>query len=223
MSPDVDAPRPIRGLPGSLPPGERLLWQGEPSLKAMALRVFHVRKVAIYFALLAAWRCGIGLDDGLGLGGAALASLPLIGLGAAAVAILGVIATLVCKTTVYSITSRRVVLHIGVALPITFNLPFGVISSASVKLNRDGSGTIPLTLGGDNRLAYPVLWPHARPWRINRAEPALRLVPEAAKVAAVLAQAVAAALPETTAAALPVASAAPAGKVASWPLAPAAA
>lgn len=221
MSHDLDF-EPIRGLPGRLPAGESLLWQGAPDLRAMALHVLHVRKVAVYFALLAAWRLVDALRDGASPGNAAVSALPLLGLGAAAAAILFTLAWLMCRTTVYSITSRRVVMRIGVALPITFNLPFAVIGSAGLRLDGAGAGTIALTLKAPNRLAYPVLWPHARPWHLGRAEPALRLVPDAAKVAHLLVQAVAAALPETTEVADRGARAAVRGDEA-WPLAPAAA
>lgn len=196
MSGDFDF-EPVRGLPGHLPAGETLLWQGAPDLKAMALGVFHLRKVAIYFGLLAAWRFAIVDHDGASLAASTSAAMLLVGLGAAAVAILGAIAYLVCRTTVYSITSRRVVMRIGVALPITFNLPFAVIGSAALRLNADGTGSIPLSLTGRNKLAYLVIWPHARPWRVARAEPTLRLIPEAAAVAQLLSQAVAEACPDT--------------------------
>ncbi len=196
---------PVRGLPASLPPGEPLLWQGAPQFRALALRVFHVRKVAIYFGLLTLYRLIGALHDGVPLGEMAKPVLILAGLGIAAVAILAGIAWLVCRTTVYSITSRRVVLHIGVALPITFNLPFAVLGAASVKLNRDGTGTIPLVLTEGNRLSLVVLWPHVRPWRNAKAEPALRLIPDAARVARLLANAVAAALPDRVAVSVPVA------------------
>ena len=192
----VDGIAPLRGLPGSLPAGERLLWQGAPQLRAMALRVFHVRKVAIYFALLIVYRLAAALHDGVPLRDMVRPTLILAGLALAACAILFGIAWLVCRTTVYSITSRRVVMHIGVALPITFNLPFTVLSSASVKLHRDGTGTIPLVLTEHNRLSYAVLWPHVRPWRNAKAEPCLRLIPDAAQVSRLLADAVAMAMPD---------------------------
>ena len=222
MSGDLDF-EPIRGLPAHLPPGETLLWQGEPDLRAMALRVFYVRKVAIYFGLLVAYRLASALHDGASLLGAAKAALPLTGLGVAAVLILAALATLVCRTTVYSITSRRVVMRIGVALPITFNLPFKTIASASLKLQGQGVGTIPLVLTDSNRLAYLVMWPHARPWRTAKTEPALRFVPDAAKVAQILAQAVSAALPEAVNVMNPVVPQAQAANQPSWPMAPAAA
>ena len=43
---------PVRGLPAMLPPGERLLWQGNPAWRSLAIRAYHVRKVALYFAVL---------------------------------------------------------------------------------------------------------------------------------------------------------------------------
>ena len=43
-------------LPAPLPQGERVIWQGKPSVKGLALRAFHVRKVPIYFGMFLAWR-----------------------------------------------------------------------------------------------------------------------------------------------------------------------
>ena len=44
--------RAVSGLPEPLPAGERMIWQGKPDWRALALRAFHVRKVAIYFGVL---------------------------------------------------------------------------------------------------------------------------------------------------------------------------
>lgn len=188
---------PIRGIPATLPPGETLIWQGAPRFFEMACRVFHVRVVAAYFGALMAWRLASGLGDGASVGDLAVSLLLLAGLGAAAVAILLGIAWLVCRTTVYSVTSHRVFMRIGVALPITFNLPFKALSGASLKLFPSGAGNISLSIAGADRIAYVVLWPHARPWRFARAEPTLRFVPNAQVVAAQLAAAVTARVPET--------------------------
>ncbi len=214
---------PVRGLPDRLPPDETLLWQGAPDFRSLALRVFHIRKVAIYFGLLIVWRLGTAVLDGGSLASIALAAVPLSLLGLAAVSILGILALLVAKTTVYSITSRRVVMRIGVALPITFNLPFAVLGSAQLKAYSDGTGNVSLALNGVNRLAYLVLWPHARPWRMGRAEPTLRFVPRADEVARILAQAVASAAPATTQTSLLAHDPARAADQASWPLSPVAA
>ena len=47
---------PAFGLPEPLPQGEHILWQGAPDFTDMAIRVFHLRKAAIYFAVLIASR-----------------------------------------------------------------------------------------------------------------------------------------------------------------------
>ena len=46
---------PIRGLPEMLPPGERILWQGAPSARALARDALRVRWVGGYFAVLFLW------------------------------------------------------------------------------------------------------------------------------------------------------------------------
>ena len=46
---------PIRGLPGLLPAGEEILWQGAPAWQSLARSAFRTRLVAGYFLLLAAW------------------------------------------------------------------------------------------------------------------------------------------------------------------------
>jgi hypothetical protein len=50
-----------------------------------------------------------------------------------------------------------------------------------------------LTLAGSDRIAYLLLWPHARPWRYAQPQPALRCVPDAEAVGLALARAVQAA------------------------------
>jgi len=38
---------PVKGLPEHLPQGEVMLWQGSPHWQSLALRAFHIRKVAL--------------------------------------------------------------------------------------------------------------------------------------------------------------------------------
>ena len=61
--PDSIKPEPIPGLPEELPEGERILWRGGPDWKSLAMHVFHVRAVAIYFALILAWKVWGALAD----------------------------------------------------------------------------------------------------------------------------------------------------------------
>jgi hypothetical protein len=93
------------------------------------------------------------------------------------------------RTTVYTITNRRVVLRFGIALPIIINLPFRMIDSVDLKPLSDGTGDIAMKINARERLAYLVLWPHAKPFALNRAEPMLRAVPDAFNAAQILAQA----------------------------------
>ena len=110
----------------------------------------------------------------------------LIVLGSIALGLLSVFAMLIARTSVYTVTDRRVVLRIGVALTASLNLPFRQIEQASVRLHADGSGDIPLLMSGETRIGWLMLWPHVRPWRTNRVQPMMRCVPDAAKVAGIL-------------------------------------
>ena len=58
----------IRGLPGPLPSGERILWRGAPRWQALAWRVFHVREALVWFALVAAVRVAFDMADGASFG-----------------------------------------------------------------------------------------------------------------------------------------------------------
>ncbi len=207
---------PIRGLPEELPEGEVLLWQGQPSWTALALRAFHLKALGIYFGLLAAWRAATLAGDGATPVQVAAGAGWLLLLGVAVAALFGLFAMLAAKTTVYSITSRRLVFRIGVALPITLNLPFRVIQSAGLRMHGDGTGDIVMAIAPPHHIAYFMLWPHARPWRLRRPEPMLRAVPDAAVAAQVLSRALAAAAmvpvpaaPVAEAAGVPVQGAAP--------------
>lgn len=181
-------PEPVRGLPEYLPPGERLLWQGAPSWRALATSAFHARALAAYFAVLAVWRVASGGGDAAALVGGA----QLLGFGLLPIGLLALFAWATQRSTVYTITDRRLVMRIGIALPITLNLPFAVIEAAALRQGPAGTGDVVLSLASEHRVPWLVLWPHARPWRLARAEPALRAIPDAAGVAQLLARALAA-------------------------------
>jgi Bacterial PH domain len=185
---------PQRGLPEVLPAGERLIWQGSPEWRAMAIEVFHVRKLAIYFALLLLARAGFVLADGGGLMAVLASWAWLAPMAGVAVAIMVALARLAARTAVYTITDRRVIMRIGIVLTITFNLPHKRIEGAGLLLRgHDGHGDIPITLVRGEQIAILQLWPHARPWHIARPQPTLRCVRDAEQVGRVLAQAWAAA------------------------------
>ncbi len=176
------------GLPEALPAGERLLWQGRPGWRSLAIHAFHVRAIAVYFAVLIIWRGETVLSEG-GMASAAVATAWMMSLAAAAIAVLAFLAWLSARATIYTITDCRLVMRIGIALPITLNVPFRIVEGAALLKHRDGSGDIAISLGGSDRFAFLVLWPHARPWRVARPEPMLRSLARPDEVARVLARA----------------------------------
>ncbi|MCB1998648.1 MAG: PH domain-containing protein, partial [Rhodoferax sp.] len=92
--------------------------------------------------------------------------------------------------TLYTLTDRRVVMRIGIVLTITFNLPLRRIVAADLRPGPCGTADIALRLEpGGPGIAWLTLWPHARPWRIGRAEPMLRCLPQGEQVAARLTRA----------------------------------
>lgn len=177
-----------KGLAESLPPGERIIWQGRPSVKGLALRAFHIREVALYFGLVLAWRLWSNASAGMPAPDAVISASWLVVPAIASIATLTLLAWLFARAACYTLTNKRVLFEFGVALPMTMNIPLGKIAGASLKTYADGSGDIPLTLS-DDRAAWGLLWPHVRPWKLRNTQPMLRAVPEAAIVAAKLAEA----------------------------------
>ncbi|NWG24376.1 MAG: PH domain-containing protein [Pseudorhodoplanes sp.] len=183
---------PVSGLPERLPEGESLLWQGQPAWRSLAIRAFHIRKIALYFAFLVAAQAVVSFSSGTGLAGAMKPALWLVTFAIAACAIAALLAWLYARTTVYTLTNRRIVMRYGAALPMALNLPFREIAAAAAAIHADGTADIPLAINSNGRISYVHLWPHARPWRLNRPEPMLRSVPDGARIAALLASALAA-------------------------------
>lgn len=175
------------GLPEPLPAGERILWQGAPDWRVLAVQAFHVRKLTIYFAAMLGLQA---LYQSGQPGGLALAQLATSG-GLALVALLLLAATawFSARTTLYTLTNQRIVMRVGIVLTLTFNLPLRKIAGASLRPHADGFGDVALTLKGPDRIAYLNLWPHARPWATKNPEPSLRCLPDASALGARIQQA----------------------------------
>lgn len=180
---------PVHGLPGPLPEGEALRWQGAPRWGALAVRAFHVRKVALYFGLLILFRVVYVLAAGESVSLALLSASWLAALSAMAMGILALLAWLYSRSTVYSITDRRIVIRFGVALPIAVNIPFKVVESAGLRRHGNGIGDIPLVLGSGQSVNYLIMWPNVRPWRFFDAQPMLRCISDVDEAAEILATA----------------------------------
>ncbi len=192
------ANEPVRGLPGHLPAGEHIVWQGSPAWAPIARRIFHTHLVAGYFAVLIGW-AALNVATGHRTLAAALPGIGVtLGVGVAAVGLLCLFGWLSARATIFTITNRRIVLRFGVALSKCVNLPFTQIISAGLAVHADGSGDIPLQVM-TTRLGFVHLWPHVRPWRIGRPEPMLRGLRAPEQVARLLTDALAAATPVWTA------------------------
>ena len=182
---------PMHGLPAVLPPGEKLLWQGSPQWRSLALNAYRVRALAIYLRVIVAAR-GVYLLAGGATVGEALAGC----VGPAAFSLVGLalltgIAALAARSTVYTLTDRRVVIRQGIALSSALNLPFTVLRSADLRERGDGTGDIALSLTPGQRVSYLWLWPHVRPWRIDQPQPMLRSLSDAAAVGETIGRAIA--------------------------------
>ncbi|EAQ27294.1 MULTISPECIES: photosynthetic complex putative assembly protein PuhB [unclassified Roseovarius] len=188
MSHDDFAFEPVKGLPETPPEGERILWQGRPDWWHLSVESLSLPWVAGYFVVLAVWRF-VTLMDQMPLIGAFAAASPLLIMGVVVCLMLMLVGYIQARATVYTITNRRVAMRIGAALTVTLNLPYTQVGRADLKLGRGGTGTIALDLMGETQLSYLVCWPHVRPWVMRRTQPALRCIPEAAKVAQMLAEA----------------------------------
>jgi hypothetical protein len=172
----------FKQLPQSLPPGERLIWQGKPSVRGLAWRAFHIRELPLYFGAFLAWRLWTLHEKGAPIAEYGWAAIATVGPALLSALALYGLAWLFARAATYTVTSKRVLLHFGVALPMTLNIPLGKIEGAALKTYRDGSGDIPLKLVGE-RVSHLLLWPHVRPWKLVVSEPMLRAVPNATGVA----------------------------------------
>jgi hypothetical protein len=151
----------------------------------LAVHLCHVRFVIGYFAVLIAWAIVSTVSSGRPAADAGGAVMALGLLGVAIVALLCLFAYGVARTTVYTLTNRRLILRYGIALTKAVNVPFANIASADLRLYSNGYGDLAVTVA-KGKLAYLILWPHARPWRFKSPEPMLRGIPDAERVAGLL-------------------------------------
>ncbi len=180
---------PIPGLPGLLPKGETILWQGSPDWRVLARTAFHTRLVTGYFAALTAFAIGNAAWHGVtGLADLSGVAITLAG-AVIGVSLLHLLAWATARATIYTLTDRRIVLRIGIALPKCINLPLRIIGNVDLRPRQAGTADLAIKLTSQQRLGYLALWPHARPWHVSEPQPMLRAVPDSEKVATMLARA----------------------------------
>ena len=177
---------PEYGLPERLPADEQILWQGSPDVKTLAISAFHMRKLSIYFVLLTLACAWPAIESGAEPWAMLSAVKWIVPLTVVAMVSVWILAFMTARTTVYTLTNKRVVMRLGIVLTVTFNLPLKRVSAADVRDLPGGFGDISLALTGEDHIAWVHLWPSVRPWRINKTEPTLRAVPDARAVAAKL-------------------------------------
>ena len=186
MSHDEYATEPVPGLPENLPDDEHLIWQGQPTWRALAVRAFHVRKLVVYFvALWAAFALYYVFQGQYAV--IATVALRLVIPLVLGVAVLCGLAALYARMTIYTITNRRVVIRSGVALPISVNVPFAQVLSAGSFHHSDETSDIALEVAADQNASYVVLWPNVRPRYFRRPQPMMRGVADGRRAADLLA------------------------------------
>ena len=166
-----------------------MLWQGKPDWSRLAVCALHARKVALYLAVLLGVRGGFDLAGGASLAQSLADLSGFVLLALIAVGLLALTGWLFARSTLYTITTHRLVMRFGVALSISINLPYPKIESVELRERGGGFGDIAVTTNAATPLSWVVMWPHARPWRFSPVVPMLRCVPDAAGVAATLARA----------------------------------
>ncbi len=176
-----------------LAPVERSLWDGSPSFASMVVRLYNIRAVVVYGVLLTFADLVQAKLHGLTLWPALEAAVPGLLTTLGAVAIFSALAWCSARTTHYTVTTHRVIMQCGLALPKTISIPLPQIVAVAVRVRADGTGDITLKPRPGSKLMYMKLWPFTRPWHFSAPEPMLRDVPGAGYVASMLSRNVAAA------------------------------
>jgi hypothetical protein len=175
-----DGPKAFGDRMGTPAPDEKVLWKGRPALGLMARTAFHTRTLGAYMAGLAVIALAIGNTN---------AAIVAAGLGVVLVALLYALAWASARSTLYILTDARLIMRIGMAIETRINIPLKQITAAHLReRSKDGHGDIAFELAGDRLLGTVLLWPHVRPWHYARPQPMLRAVPEAAKLAQLIAE-----------------------------------
>jgi hypothetical protein len=179
----------VRGVPGELPEGETVLWQGSPHWAYLALDAFKVGWISGYFVLLLAWRFIESLTKGIDPGASFSNALAVLPLAAVAIGLLFGLAWVNSRSTVYTVTNNRVIMRFGAALTKAINIPFKIVESASSNARSNGRGDVAMKLVAPNKIPMLLLWPHMRPGTMRNPEPTFRSLKDAVVCAQTLSEA----------------------------------
>ena len=165
---------------GTPQPDEAVLWKGRPQVALLARSAFHTRKLGLYMAALALIAIAMGKTD---------AAIVAAVLGTALIALLYGLAWMSARTTLYILTDTRLIMRIGMAIETRVNIPLKQVTAAHLRMRGEDHGDIAFELSGERLLGNLLLWPHVRPWHYAMPQPMLRAVPDAARVAQMIAEA----------------------------------
>ncbi|MEQ5788948.1 PH domain-containing protein [Erythrobacter sp. NFXS35] len=163
---------------GTPAPDETVLWKGRPGLGMLARTAFHTRTLGLYMGALIVVALVSGRND---------AAMVAAVLGVALIALLYLLAWLSARSTLYILTDVRLIMRIGMAIETRINIPLKQVKAAHLRPRGGDYGDIALEIGGDRLLGHILLWPHVRPWQFTQPQPMLRAVPDAARLAQMIA------------------------------------
>jgi hypothetical protein len=141
-----------------------------------------------YLAAFVGLRLVTGLQNGEGVK-AVIAAAQATALCVLCIGVVSLLAWGYARVTLYSITSERIVMRIGVAIPITVNVPFRRIASADLKASAT-EGDIVLQLSSSGGIAWVHLWPHVQTRFIAKPRPTMLSLARPTEVARLLGEAV---------------------------------
>ena len=180
----------LEGVPRGMPVDERPLWRSGPDGARLARSALHIRKLAIYFVGLLAWRYLVVWRDGFTLETFIDVTITTVVLAVCVLLLVRLYAYASARSTSYTVTTERIVIRTGIALSIAVNLPFSKIASVDVRKDGDG-GDIELTLVEGAKVGYLILWPSAKPLYFKKVRPVLRALASVELPVSVLGEALA--------------------------------
>jgi hypothetical protein len=169
-----------------LPPGETLLWTGQPKPFGFVYRAFHLKALAAYFALIVGFTT-VGTLASDTEAYVLLGSLAWqLSMGAAVLLIFSLLGHFYAKSTIYALTNKRFVIRSGLALPSVIAIPITKIQSAGIQMYSDKTGDIVLVPEKGLKVYWLLLWPSVRTFEWSRVQPMLRAIEKPEVVAEML-------------------------------------
>ena len=192
-SPDNETRPTSRAHAGhELAANEVVVWQGQPSWFGTARLILRGDLILLYFVLLAIVGSISAIRSGRSLSSVAGVLPPAL----LVAGILAGLAFFIARTTHYIVTSHRVIIRFGAAIPRAVAIPLRQVASMSVAVRRNGRGDIVLQPKDGRALRFLKLWPHVRPFRFASPEPMLCDIADAGLVATRLARLLAQSRPD---------------------------